>query len=139
MESNTPTPPEAQTQPDTAAAPENETLLACLTHLMPLAGFVLPALGTLLGPILWWALMKDKSPAVRDHGPEVINFAISLSIYTLACIPLVFLLIGIPLLIVLSVGMVVLAIIGAVKAANGEAFRYPLILRFLKDNAAQAS
>lgn len=134
-----PTPPEAPPQPDTASAPENESLLACLTHLTPLAGFVLPALGTLLGPILWWALMKDKSPAVRDHGPEVINFAISLSIYTLACIPLIFLLIGIPLLIILTVGMIVMAIIGAVKAANGEYFRYPLILRFLKNEEAQAS
>lgn len=133
-----PTPPENPSQSNTVSASENETLLACITHLMPLAGFVLPALGTLLGPILWWALMKDKSPSVRDHGPEVINFAISFSIYSLACIPLVFLLIGIPLLLVITVAVIVLAIIGAVKAANGELFRYPLILRFLKPAESQS-
>jgi len=113
--------------------PDNENLYGVITHLTPLAGFVLPGMGTLLGPILWWAMMKDKSERVREHGVEAINLAISYMIYMAACVPLVFLLIGIPLLFALSIALIVYVIIGAIKAAEGELFRYPLILRFLKN------
>jgi uncharacterized protein len=112
---------------------DNEQLFACLTHVSPLAGFILPALGTILAPILWWALMKDRSEAVRQHGPEVMNFAISFAIYIAISFLFVFVLIGIPILFLLVITMIVFSIIGAVKAANGERFRYPLILRFFKD------
>jgi uncharacterized Tic20 family protein len=52
-------------------------------------------------------------------------------IYSLCCIPLTFLLIGIPLLIVLGLGSLVLAIIATVKASDGLCYRYPLTLRLV--------
>ena len=122
-----PTPPATQSM-----NPENEKLVTVLTHITPLAGFFFPALGMLLGPLIWWAIMKDKSDALHSHTTEVLNLAISYTIYTFVCIPLVFILIGIPLLITLVLGMIVCIIIGAIKAAEGQLFRYPLIIRFLK-------
>ena len=99
---------------------------------MPLASFVLPAFGLILGPLIWWVLMKDKSPAAREHGGEVLNFAISYFIYITISTLLAFVLIGIPLLILLSVAMIVFIIIGTIQASDGKLYRYPLIIRFIK-------
>ncbi|MCK5280750.1 MAG: DUF4870 domain-containing protein [Cyclobacteriaceae bacterium] len=44
----------------------------------------------------------------------------------------VFILIGIPILIVLAILQVVFVIIAAIKADNGELFHYPLTIRFIK-------
>ncbi|HEY9175836.1 MAG TPA: DUF4870 domain-containing protein [Verrucomicrobiae bacterium] len=62
---------------------------------------------------------------------EALNFHISVLIYTLCCIPLVFILVGIPLLIVLGLGSLVLAIIATIKASDGGCYRYPLTLRLV--------
>lgn len=112
--------------------PDNEKLFIILTHITPLAGYLFPAFGTILAPLIWWAIMKDKYDSVRIHGTEILNVAISYTIYTFICIPFIFVLIGIPLLIALYLGLVICVIIGAVKASNGELFRYPLVIRFIK-------
>ena len=49
-------------------------------------------------------------------------------IYALCCIPLVSILIGIPLLIVLCLGSLVLAIIATIRVSYGLCYRYPLTL-----------
>ncbi len=128
MEAEPPAPPATPT-----SGADNEKLLAVITHLMPLAGYILPALGTILGPLIWWAVLKDQSEAVSKHGTEVMNLAISFTLYSFLCIPLIFLLIGIPLIIAIQLGLIVCVIIGAIKAAEGEVLRYPLIIRFLRD------
>jgi uncharacterized Tic20 family protein len=45
---------------------------------------------------------------------------------------IIFTLIAIPLFGLLGVWMVVLVIVAAIKAINGENFRYPLTLRLLR-------
>lgn len=127
---------EAPVQPEPAPVDQNadnEKLFTILTHITPLAGYLFPAFGTILAPLIWWVIMKDKYEAVRVHGTEVLNMAISYTIYTFICIPFVFILIGIPLLIALYLGLIICIIIGAVKASGGELFRYPLTIRFIKD------
>lgn len=52
-------------------------------------------------------------------------------IYSLCCIPLVFIVVGIPLLIVLGLGSLILAVIATVRAADGGCYRYPLTLRLV--------
>lgn len=110
----------------------NEKTYAIISHLTPLAGCIIPGVGFIFGPILWWVLMKDKSPAADLHGKEVLNFSISYFIYLCTAVLLIFVLIGIPLLILLSIAALVFIIIGTIKAAGGELYRYPLILRLLK-------
>jgi uncharacterized protein len=41
-------------------------------------------------------------------------------------------LIGIVLAIVIAIGAIVLIVIAAIKASNGEFYRYPLSIRFIK-------
>ncbi|MGH3906325.1 MAG: DUF4870 domain-containing protein [Pseudonocardiaceae bacterium] len=42
-----------------------------------------------------------------------------------------FLIIGIPILITIGIAWIVLTIVAAVKASNGEEYRYPLTIRFV--------
>ena len=69
---------------------------------------------------------------VAANAKEALNFHISVFIYALCCIPLVFVLIGIPLLVVIGLTSLVLAILATIKASDGQCYRYPLTLRLVK-------
>ncbi len=102
-----------------------------LCHLSALAGYLLP-LGNIIGPVLVWQLKKNEFPSVDEHGKEAVNFQISVSIYFLVGLLLSLVLIGIPLLFAIGIGSLVLIIIASIKANNGEFYRYPLTIRFIK-------
>lgn len=95
-----------------------------------LGGVVL--LGNIIGPLVVWLMKRSESASVDAHGKESLNFQISMTIWTLLCIPLCIVLIGFPLLFAAWITGIVLTIIGAVKASNGELYRYPLTIRFIK-------
>ena len=103
-----------------------------LAHLSALAGFLLPTFGHLLGPLVVWLLKKDGSKFVDEQGKEALNFQISMTIYALLVSPLVLVIIGFFLLGAIWVASFVFAIIGALRASNGQSYRYPMTLRFLK-------
>ncbi len=71
-------------------------------------------------------------PSVNEHGKESINFQISMTIYTIVAGLSILIAIGILLLPAIIVLNLVLVIIAGVKAANGEFYRYPLTIRFIK-------
>lgn len=111
---------------DASLAPKgNEKIWSILSHLSALLGigFVLP--------LVVYLSMRNESDYVAANSREALNFHISVLIYTLCCIPLVFILVGIPLLVVLGLGSLVLAIVAAVKASSGLCYRYPLTLRLV--------
>ena len=62
---------------------------------------------------------------------DAARIRISILIYAVCCIPLVFVIIGAPLLILLGLGSLVLAIVATIKAADGQCYRYPLTLRLV--------
>ena len=102
-----------------------------LCHLSALAGYVIP-FGNVIGPLIIWQTKKSEFPSVDEHGREAVNFQISVLIYTFVSILLTFVLIGIPLLVATVIGNLVLIVIATIKANNGEAYRYPLTIRFIK-------
>lgn len=104
---------------------------ALICHLSALSGYVIP-FGNLIVPIIIWSMKKEEMPMVDAHGKEVINFQISMTIWMIVSAFLIFLLIGIPLLIILAILQVVFIIIGAIKADNGELYKYPLTIQFIK-------
>jgi uncharacterized protein len=103
----------------------NDRLWIILSHISVVfgAGLVLPLI-----VYLW---KKPESTVVADHAKEALNFHLSLFIYSLACIPLVFIFIGIPLLILLGLFSLIMSIIGTIKASDGNLYRYPLTIRFI--------
>src|SRR5690606_18613128 len=85
-----------------------------------------------LGPLLIWLLKRDNSDFVDFHGKEYFNFIISFTIYGIVSSILMIVLIGFLLIFVVGVAALVLTIIAAVKAYQGERFRIPLVIRFIK-------
>jgi len=100
-------------------------------HLAALAGFIVP-FGNVIGPLIIWLIKKDESAFVDDQGKESLNFQISFTIYALVAALLIIVVIGIVLLIALGVLMLILVIVAAIKASNGEHYRYPMSIRFIK-------
>lgn len=113
----------------TVAEPTDARNWAMGCHLSSLLGLVLP-LGNLIGPLVCWLVKRDQSPLVDANGKESLNFQISMTIWMIVSGFLIFVLIGIPILLVLAVLDVVFAIVAAVKTSNGEPYRYPLTIRF---------
>ncbi len=114
------------------ATPENrdERMWAMFCHLSALIGFIIP-FGNIIAPLVLWTLKKEEYPLVNDQGKESLNFQISMTIYVIASIILIFLVIGIVLLILLGIFSLIVIIIAAIKANEGEKYRYPLTIRFL--------
>ena len=104
----------------------SDKIWSMFCHLSALLG-----VGFLL-PLVVYLAMRPDSEYVAANAREALNFHISVLIYSLCCLPLVFFLIGIPLLLVLGFGSLVLAIIATIKAFKGECYRYPLTLRLVK-------
>jgi uncharacterized Tic20 family protein len=104
---------------------------ALLLHLSQFAGYVVPFAGW-IAPILIWQLKKEEIPELDAHGRNVVNWILSELIYATVSVILIFVLIGIPMLIVLFLLGVIFPIIGGVKAADDIVWKYPLSLPFLR-------
>jgi uncharacterized Tic20 family protein len=111
--------------PTTPIPTQDEKNLALIMHVLSLVGF------SLIGPLIVWLVKKDESPFINAQGRELLNFQISFLIYAIVCIPLCFVLIGIPLLIVVGLASFILTIIGLVKATEGKIYRFPVTIKML--------
>ena len=105
---------------------------AVFCHLAALSGAVSEGVGCLLGPLIIWMLKKDQMPFVADQGREALNFQITVLIGLVLAFLLRVLVIGYALLALIVLFDLVCVIIGAIKASEGVAFRYPINLRLIK-------
>lgn len=106
--------------------------LLVITHLSQLLDLV-TGIGGLIVPLILWATQKDRVAGMDLHGKMILNFQISLFIYCIICIPLIFLFgLGIFLLIIIGIIALVFPIINAIKVSNGEMPSYPFSIQFLK-------
>jgi uncharacterized Tic20 family protein len=111
-------------------------------QLSAIVGYVIGAgfLGW-LGPLIIFLVYKDRDRYVRYNAAESLNAAIAtliaeialgvvitfLTIITFGIGSVLYVLIGVPALL-----HIIFAIIGAVKANQGEWWNYPLNIRFVK-------
>jgi uncharacterized protein len=86
----------------------------------------------IIGPLVIWLLKKDESSFINYHGREYFNFFISYSVYSVISGILIFLVVGIFLLWILGIMALVFTIIAAVKAYEGNEYRFPLVFRVIK-------
>lgn len=86
----------------------------------------------IIAPILIWQLKKAEFPELDIHGKNVANWMISVLIYAAICTALLFIFIGIPLFALLGILVVVFPIIGGIKANNGEVWKYPFTITFIR-------
>lgn len=127
---------------------------------IPLAfvGLAFPILN-IVAPLIVWLVKKNDHPFIDQQGKESLNFQISLTLYSfvgviaLIVIGLIFgvslgtaqnsgqaliaLFFGVGfvwliiLLGIISLVQLILVVFAAIKASNGEFYRYPLTIRFL--------
>ncbi|HII06280.1 MAG TPA: DUF4870 domain-containing protein [Methanotrichaceae archaeon] len=133
---------------------------ATLSHLSALLVLLGVPLGNVLGPMVVWLIKRNEFPFVDDQGKEALNFQLSMTLYWVLAGILIFfsvgsiaffgpnvhrmwdlwnpmampfaMLFGFLLIIGLLILDLILVIVAAVKASNGEAYRYPLTIRSIK-------
>lgn len=139
----------------------NENTNAFLIHICAFAGFMFP-FGHIITPLIAWQTLKDRSTFLDEQGKEAINFNLSYTLYafilTLSFVPFAFHsffreftffnnfsfnfnfhsnhiinVIGFRSItgIIYLVG-IALIIIAAKKAREGESYKYPFTIKFLK-------
>ncbi len=116
----------------------NARMWAMFCHLAGLAGFIVPVvLSGIIAPLIVWQVKKDEHPFIDEQGKEALNFQISIALYAV---------IGVGVCIITCIGTILIPfvagavylvnlifmIIAAIKANNGEHYRYPLCIRFIK-------
>lgn len=110
----------------TAPVATSDKALMILSHLSALIG-----VGLVL-PFIVWLVKRHDADMVAAHAAEALNFHLSLLLYAILLIPLCWVLIGVPLLIIMGLASIVLAIFAAVRASDGVLYRYPLTIRLVK-------
>jgi uncharacterized Tic20 family protein len=112
---------------------QDERMWGMFCHLSALAGYnILPGIGFVIGPLIIWLIKKQEHIFIDEQGKEALNFQISMMIYMFASAILILVLVGFLLLISLGIFQLIMIIIAAIKANNGEHFKYPLSIRFIK-------
>lgn len=126
-------PPPFEPTPATGLTPD-ERLWATLAHLAAFIGLLTTA-GALavLGPLVVWLLKKDESSYVAHHAREALNFQITMLIAAAVLFVAGYFTCGISWALFVPVGVanVVLSIVGAVKANEGQRWTYPFSLRLV--------
>ncbi|MGH8093410.1 MAG: DUF4870 domain-containing protein [Chthoniobacterales bacterium] len=122
-----------ETIPPTSSATSSNARTWCvLCHASALLGLFFHFLGHIFGPLIVWLLKRGDAPEIDAHGKESLNFQLSMLIYDAVAFIFCFVLIGIPILILLWILNTVLVIIASIKASDGELYRYPFTIRFIK-------
>ncbi len=105
---------------------------------IPVFGLAMPFFLNILGPLLVWQAKRQEFDYVDDQGKEALNFQITTSIVALVlfvvgfatmilCIGWIFWLLMLPV----GLASLVLTIIAAIQANDGERYRYPVSLRLV--------
>ena len=107
-------------------ASEDARTYALLAHF---SGILL----SVLGPLFFWLLKKDKLPFVDDQGKEALNFQISVLIAYVICGMLASIVHFLAAFAgVIWLGSLILAVAAGLAANQGERYRYPFTLRLIK-------
>ncbi len=135
--------PPAYPPPGTAVAgpnpisPSEERTVGMIAHAGTLAAVILSG-GTLgfIVALVIYLIYKDRGPFVRHHAANAVNVQILGAILViggiLLTITVIGAIIGIPMIIVGGLYVIIVHIIGAVKANNGEWYNPPMTPQFVR-------
>lgn len=98
--------------------------MGMLAHLLGVLGFI--------GPLIIWLIKKDQSPFVNDQGKEALNFHLTLLIGIIIGVATSCIGVGLVITPLVWILGVIFSILGAMKAKDGIAYRYPFAIRFIK-------
>ncbi|MBN1866386.1 DUF4870 domain-containing protein [Candidatus Sumerlaeota bacterium] len=112
------------TSPETEKQARMWAMLIHLSILVPCLGIVLP--------VLIWQIKKSEFPDIDPHGKMVTNWLLSLLIYGAVSWLLMLVFIGYLVGGILTILWIAFAIVGGIKANEGELWKYPLAIQFIK-------
>ncbi len=118
------TPPSEVTQPETPPD-KDERVMGMLCHLLGI-------FSSFIGPLIIWTIKKDESPFVNKEGKESVNFQLTALIAYAVCAIFSCLIFPIFVASVIWILVAVFCIIGSIKASDGNHYRYPLAIRFIR-------
>ena len=127
---SSPTPPPQPPQQPAPGGISDQQWIVFL-HLSALGFFLIPGLGHIIGPLIIWLIKKPGNEGIDAAGRNVLNFQISWTIYGIIAGLSIWVCIGAILLPAVVVAWLVFTIIGAVKASNGETYKFPLTIKML--------
>lgn len=129
---------------------------AFLLHISAFAGFIFP-FGNIITPLIAWQTFKNRSAYLDEQGKEAVNFNISYTLYIFiislflggfiigSIFPnfnninlninasTIFSFVGLgSLLSIAYLAAIALVIIASLKAKNGENYKYPFTIKFIK-------
>jgi uncharacterized Tic20 family protein len=102
-----------------------QKMLAILAHL----AYLLGGLGFIIAPLIIF-LIKNDDPFVHDHAKQALIAHLAILTASIVSGLLCFLLVGlllVPVMIILWLLLIVTSIIAAIKVADGQLYKYPLI------------
>lgn len=112
-----------------AGAMREDNQMLMLTHLSQLLDLV-TGIGGFIVPLILWLTQKDKVAGMDYHGRMILNFQISMFIYSILAIPLILLFgLGIFVLIAIAILVIIFPIINAIRVSNGQMPDYPLSIK----------
>lgn len=102
-----------------------------IAHLSQYLDFV-TGFGGLLVPLALWLTMKNTVIGMDEHGKAILNFQLSLILYVIIGIPSI-LLLGLGILILIAAGLLslIIPLVNAVRASNGESPSYFGTIKFI--------
>ena len=116
--------------------PAEDRTVAMLAHLSALIAAILSAGWlSIAGPLIVWALYKDRSPLARQAAAGAFNFNLAvwaafivgwICLFTIVLIP-----VAVIIWLVAGAAALVCHILGAVRANRGEGYTYPFQIRVL--------
>jgi uncharacterized Tic20 family protein len=128
---------------------QNVRTWSMLVHLAALAVFLFPP-GLVLGPLIVWQIKKNELPEIDPHGKQAVNFQLTVIIINIILVFLIFGSMGASffwhspfyllgpgfglaaILWLFNLVAIILAVVAGLKANNGERFRYPFAIPFIK-------
>jgi len=103
-------------------SPESEKLWAVSLHLLAIPF-------EFFAPLIGYFLLRDKGPFVSHHAKESLNFGLTV---LLAAVVLTISIVGLLILWVLPIIWVVFRVIAAFKASQGEFYKIPIAIKFIR-------
>lgn len=127
-------PQDVNTNPNGGELDPNTRLLGTLIHLSGFSGIILTPLLCIIGPLVFWLVVRERHPFLDDQGKESLNFQISIAIYGVIVLVITLITIGFGalLFIPLVLSWIIFQIIAAIQANSGKWYRYPWLIRLVK-------
>ena len=103
----------------------DDRLMGILSHILA----IVPGIG-IFGPLVIYLIKKDDS-FVAHHARESLNFQITIIMAYIVAVLTMILLIGFFLFWLVGIANTILVIIAAIRANDGQLYRYPFNLRLI--------